>query len=281
MSESYSVELQRETESTVLPHLVCPKQLQRRLHKDFLQRPFGVLSQGFTALDASKPWIIYWSLHGLDLLDSPVPDNVRAGLIATLGQCQHPDGGFGGGFGQQAHLATTYAAVNAVCILQAYSCIDIPKLLAWFLRLKQPDGSFRMTDDGEVDVRGSYCVISAASLLNIATLELTAGMGDFIVSCQSPWDGGFSAIPGAEAHGGYTFCAFAALVLLDYTEYADLDAVLRWACHLQRDIEGGFAGRVNKLVDGCYSWWQGATCVLLEGFFGGTEMFDRGKFPFH
>lgn len=101
-------------QSTVLPHLVCPKQLQRRLHKDFLQRPFGVLSQGFTALDASKPWIIYWSLHGLDLLDSPVPDNVRAGLIATLGQCQHPDGGFGGGFGQQGFVTRSAQLMETV-----------------------------------------------------------------------------------------------------------------------------------------------------------------------
>ena len=31
------------------------------------------------------------------------------------------------------------------------------------------------------------------------------------------------------------------------------------------DIElGGFKGRTNKLVDGCYSWWCGGSFALLE-----------------
>ena len=29
-------------------------------------------------------------------------------------------------------------------------------------------------------------------------------------------------------------------------------------------FEGGFQGRTNKLVDGCYSFWVGALCVLLD-----------------
>lgn len=35
------------------------------------------------------------------------------------------------------------------------------------------------------------------------------------------------------------------------------------------DIElGGFKGRTNKLVDGCYSWWVGGCVALVEGFLG-------------
>ncbi len=43
------------------------------------------------------------------------------------GNCQDKAGGFAGGPGQQAHLAPTYAAVNALCILgteEAYSIIN-------------------------------------------------------------------------------------------------------------------------------------------------------------
>lgn len=29
-------------------------------------------------------------------------------------------------------------------------------------------------------------------------------------------------------------------------------------------MEGGFNGRTNKLVDGCYSFWQGALFSLLQ-----------------
>lgn len=34
-------------------------------------------------------------------------------------------------------------------------------------------------------------------------------------------------------------------------------------CHLQGQVEGGFMGRTNKLVDGCYSFWQGGAFPLL------------------
>ena len=33
---------------------------------------------------------------------------------------------------------------------------------------------------------------------------------------------------------------------------------------MQGDIEGGFRGRTNKLVDGCYSFWQGSLFPLLH-----------------
>lgn len=44
-----------------------------------------------------------------------------------LARCQSPSGGFAGGPGQHAHLAPTYAAVNALCIIgteEAYNVID-------------------------------------------------------------------------------------------------------------------------------------------------------------
>lgn len=31
-------------------------------------------------------------------------------------------------------------------------------------------------------------------------------------------------------------------------------------------IEGGFQGRTNKLVDGCYSFWQGATFEVVREY---------------
>jgi protein farnesyltransferase subunit beta len=48
----------------------------------------------------------------------------------------------------------------------------------------------------------------------------------------------------------------------------NLKALLRWAVNRQMKFEGGFQGRTNKLVDGCYSFWQGAlvqvTQMLIE-----------------
>lgn len=40
------------------------------------------------------------------------------------------------------------------------------------MRCKNPDGSFRMAERGEIDMRGSYIAIILSSLLNIKTPEL-------------------------------------------------------------------------------------------------------------
>jgi len=117
--------------------------------------------------------------------------------------------------------------------------------------------------DREVDVRGTYTVISIASLLNLLTPELTADVADYLLSCQT-YEGGFGGEPGQEAHGGYVFCAFAALVILGRAEEADLVSLEGWVARRQMEMEGGFQGRTNKLVDGCYSFWQGATAVLVD-----------------
>ena len=55
--------------------------------------------------------------------DTPYPHRV----VKFLSRCQHDDGGFGGGPGQVAHLAPTYAAVLTLCTIgtqEAYNCID-------------------------------------------------------------------------------------------------------------------------------------------------------------
>lgn len=70
--------------------------------------------------------------------------------------------------------------------------------------------------------------------------------------------------PGNEAHGGYTFCGLAALCLLDQVEVLNVAALLRWVVHMQGSVEGGFLGRTHKLVDGCYSYWQGTIFALLR-----------------
>ena len=38
----------------------------------------------------------------------------------------------------------------------------------------------------------------------------------------------------------------------------------RWTANKQMKFEGGFQGRTNKLVDGCYSFWQGGAFPLLH-----------------
>ncbi|KAJ7074535.1 terpenoid cyclases/protein prenyltransferase alpha-alpha toroid [Mycena amicta] len=296
---------QAETEKVLLAHVPNddkPPTLEKKLHMQFLIRS---IVQGFparyTSQDASQPWLVFWTLQAFSILQVGLDPETKQKAIDTILECQHPEGGFGGGPKQAAHLLPTYAAVCALAIVGrpgqggGWDDVDRKKLYQFFMSLKQPDGSFLVAQHSEVDVRGIYCLLVVATLLDVITPELVEGTAAFIASCQT-YEGGFSSasqpyyIPGGpapaalldsprpplgEAHGGYTFCALASWVMLqpflpstssDSGPRIDKKALLRWLVQMQ-GVEaelGGFKGRTNKLVDGCYSWWVGGAFGLLE-----------------
>ena len=341
-------------------------QLLRQKHSEYLTRALTrTLAPSYVSLDASRPWIIYWTLHSLDMLDSLPDESTLVNVVKALdscweesmvhlevseirndmvlrdmvaeaeatGQCRGkipiPAGGFGGNAGQIAHCAPSYAAVLALCIVYSAG-VDTSapsskmalgllrskrqRLYAWYLSLRHDiplltastdanvdsaDPSFmtayRMHHDGEVDCRATYTMLAVAVLLNIdSPLLFSASTADFVASCQT-YEGGFGGEPHSEAHGGYTFCAIAALKLLDEKRALestrrveiDIEALRGWISRRQMAYEGGFAGRCNKLVDGCYSFWQGGAMAVLDIWMDGGEggdgssvdnlCFDRDK----
>ncbi|XP_024185314.1 protein farnesyltransferase subunit beta isoform X1 [Rosa chinensis] len=241
-------------------------ELRRDEHIEYLMRGLRGLPASFSVLDAnSRPWMCYWILHSLALLGELVDDELENNTIDFLSRCQDPNGGYGGGPGQMPHLATTYAAVNSLITLgghKALSSINRRELYTFLRRMKQPSGGFRMHDAGEIDVRACYTAISVASVLNILDHELVDNVGSYILSCQT-YEGGISGEPGSEAHGGYTFCGLATMILINEVNCLDLPRLIDWLVFRQGK-ECGFQGRTNKLVDGCYSFWQGGAFALLQ-----------------
>ncbi|KAI0973241.1 terpenoid cyclases/protein prenyltransferase alpha-alpha toroid [Xylaria arbuscula] len=272
--------------------------LRRDHHIAFLEKNLGLLPPAYKAADASRPWIFYWCLNGLVLLGADV-SKFRDGLVATARSIQNETGGFGGGFGQQSHLATTYAMVLSLAIVggeAAYQVIDRRAMWKWLCALKQPDGSFRLTLGGEIDVRGAYC---AAVLITILKLpldlphdypshtperpDLFTGLADYVRRCQT-FEGGISARPGAEAHGAYAFCALGCLAILDaphriFPRYLDMPRLISWLSSRQYAPEGGLSGRTNKLVDGCYSHWVGGCWPLIEAAIHGPTKTTSTETP--
>ncbi|KAG6210179.1 hypothetical protein E4U50_002744 [Claviceps purpurea] len=264
--------------------------LRRPQHVKFLQKQLGKLPKMFKSADSSRPWIFYWCLNGLSLLGEDV-SAYRSRLIETVRPMQNEDGGFAGGFGQTSHLATTYATVLSLALVggeDAYEVIDRRSMWKWLCSLKQPDGGFQMAVGGEEDVRGAYCASVVISLLNIPrTLSpssparsaghtnLFDGLPEWIQRCQT-YEGGVSAAPGFEAHGAYAFCALGCLSIIDaphksIPKYLDVPRLLSWLSSRQYAPEGGFSGRTNKLVDGCYSHWVGGCWPLIEASLTGPQ----------
>ncbi|KAJ1975771.1 CAAX farnesyltransferase (FTase) subunit beta [Dimargaris xerosporica] len=239
--------------------------LNRSGHVHYLNKILDGVSGAMQGLDAGRPWFSYWTLTSLDILGAEIAYNTQARTISTLSAWQRPDGGYGGP-DQLAHLAATYAAVLALTVIgtpEAYDSINRDQLYKFLMRMKQPDGSFTAHDGGEIDVRGSYCVMVVAALTNLLTEELCENVAEYIVSCQT-YEGGIASHPGVEAHGGYTYCGLAALEIIGKSDQLNIPALLSWAVSRQMAFEGGFQGRTNKLVDGCYTFWLGAIFPMLE-----------------
>ncbi|KAI8129683.1 Protein farnesyltransferase subunit beta [Lucilia cuprina] len=241
----------------------------REEHQRFLESMLHRLPGNYECLDSSRPWCIYWILQAGHVLNFTFSPETLEQVVQFLVKCRHPQGGFAGGPGQYPHLAPTYAAVNSLAMIgtpSAFRAIDRDSLERFLFAVREPDGSFRLHVDGECDVRGAYCAVSVAKLTNMpqSTLsKLFDKTGDWIASCQT-YEGGFGGAPDLEAHGGYTFCGIAALALLNEGHKCDQEQLLKWTLQRQMAYEGGFQGRTNKLVDGCYSFWVGATIPITQ-----------------
>ncbi|KIW02375.1 uncharacterized protein PV09_06197 [Verruconis gallopava] len=280
------VQLLAEPEGDLNLHGVST--LARAKHVKFLKMQIaGPFPKGFVALDASRPWMLYWALTGLYLLGEDV-SVYKEQVIGTLAPFQNGTGGFGGGHGQFSHIATTYASVLSLVTVggrEALDLIDRKALWHWLGRMKQPDGGFSMVEGGEVDIRGAYCSMVIIALLDLP-LELPpdapakvigdetflTNLEDWLARCQT-YEGGIAGAPDNEAHGAYAFCGLACLSIIDAPSRSlagnlNMHSLISCLSSLQHAPEPGFAGRTNKLVDGCYSWWVGGCWSLIAAALG-------------
>ncbi|KAF4552644.1 Prenyltransferase and squalene oxidase repeat-containing protein 1 [Elsinoe fawcettii] len=254
--------------------------LQRQKHIKFMHKSLNRYPPPYQAMDASRPWILYWALAGLAHIGEDI-SVYRDRCMQTFTPLQNPGGGFGGGHGQTSHGAATYAATLSLALIDGLELIDRRSMWQWLGSLKQSSGGFAMAVDGEVDVRGAYCSMVVISLLNLP-LDLPpdaparkAGLtsfldrlGEWVGRCQT-FEGGIGGAPDNEAHGAYAFCGLACLSIVDaphtsIPQYLDVDKLVHWLVSRQPAPEGGFSGRTNKLVDACYSHWVGGCWALLE-----------------
>ena len=277
--------------------------LDKDTHAQYALNTMLQLGKGYQSIDSGQPWIPYWLTNILEITENSLedlPKMLRTKLIKYLTNLHNNEtGGFRGAKSLQSHVASTYGAILAIANIaweDAYKIVD-KKLMKEFLKsvfwrgeskdantsVKSSElkvgknGSYIMHENGEYDLRGCYCALVVADILGLLPdEELTAGMGDFIASCQT-YEGGISWNPYGEAHAGYTFCGLASMILLGEAHKLDMNRLIEWTTNRQLEIEGGFNGRVNKLVDSWYNFWIGSVFELIDIALEGKGNINGGE----
>ncbi|CAG8465712.1 1375_t:CDS:2 [Cetraspora pellucida] len=165
-----------------------------------------------------------------------------------------------------SNLAMTYTALASLLILgDDLSRVDKPSIVNAMRYLQKEDGSFTQTYQGmESDMRFVYCACAISYILDDFSGINVDKVVQYIKESQS-YDYGIGQGPGEESHGGSTYCAIASLYLLNKLDEGLLskDKTIFWLISRQ---ESGFQGRANKPPDTCYSFWIGASLMILDSF---------------
>ena len=266
----------------------APVTLLRDKHIMFFQQCLKGLPEQHVVADTSRLTIAYFAVSGLDLLGAidSVDKNKLIQWIYSLqltpnGNEEQSDCGFRGAASaitnvgdndfpgskvDGSHLAMTYSALCCLLILgDSFENLDRPALLRSVTKLQKPCGSFSAAQiSSQTDMKFSYCATAVCYMLGQTDIMDQDGLTRYIMRSLSH-EGGFAQGPDLEAHGGATYCAISSLMLMD--RFASTltknqqDQIRRWCLSKQQD---GFSSRTNRDTDSSYSFWIGATLMMLD-----------------
>ncbi|TFK48769.1 terpenoid cyclases/Protein prenyltransferase [Heliocybe sulcata] len=268
--------------------------LSRNGHALHCIRCLSGLPSSQMEMDASRLALVFYCLGSLDLLgvlESKSSNTDREAWREWVWE-QQATGGYGTGFrpssfmigaGSNAaeygeydapHLIMTYTALLSLSILRDdFSRLNRAGLLKFLEHCQRSDGSFcSFPNSTESDLRSVYCAFAISSMLDDwSGIDVPLALS-FISRCRT-YEGGYGQEPYAEAQGGTTYCALAAIHLAVSSPSKSLSTppltpaqrrqTIRWLVHNQH-ASGGFRGRTEKDPDACYCFWCGASLQILD-----------------
>ncbi|XP_022900196.2 geranylgeranyl transferase type-1 subunit beta [Onthophagus taurus] len=262
-------------------------ELNHRAHKKYLKRFLQMLPAYGASYDSTRVVIAYFSISGLDILQDieNLTEDYKKKIIDWVYSLQVINdeelaSGFQGSSSlntlenkdkpapyKWGHVASTYTALCILLILgDDLSRVNKPSLLRSLRSLQQPNGVFSSFKEGsESDMRFIYCAACICYILDDWSgidIEKTT---KYILNSFT-YESAFAQGPDLEAHGGSSFCAIAALSLMNKLSILNKkqkDYLVRWLIMRQKS---GFQGRPDKEVDTCYSFWIGASLKILNAF---------------
>jgi len=182
------------------------------------------------------------------------------------------------------HLANTY---SGICVLKMLGDdlkrLKSEEILNSLKYFQKEDGRIQaLPFDSEDDVRFAYW---AAAIYKILSTHLDTTLPpsfniDLLTNFYKQWlsfDGGFGWSPFSESHAGLTYCLLGCFKCLDkmdeISEYKD--NILEWLVGRQCMQMDGFQGRINKIPDTWYCFWNTASLAIMDEGYVGEFVFEE------
>ena len=138
---------------------------------------------------------------------------------------------------------------------------------------QKEDGRIQcLVESSEDDVRFAYWAAAIYKILtSVSSNESSSPSFDvdklisYCKSCLS-YDGGFSWTPFSESHAGLTYCTLGVFKLLNKMDELEehKDKIIEFLVNRQQSDVDGFQGRINKIPDTWYSFWNSASLAIIE-----------------
>ena len=171
------------------------------------------------------------------------------------------------------HLANTYAAICILLMLgDDLERVNKQRIIDGLKYFQNEDGRIRcLVEDSEDDVRFAYCAAAVHYILT--TIQGISQEPSFdaqkFIDYSKQWlsyDGGFSWVPHCESHAGLTYCTLGAFRLLDQFHQIEnqQEFITEWLVSRQQMEMNGFQGRVNKIPDTWYWFWNTASLAIID-----------------
>eukprot|EP01059_Diplonema_ambulator_P007081 TRINITY_DN16611_c0_g1_i1.p1 TRINITY_DN16611_c0_g1~~TRINITY_DN16611_c0_g1_i1.p1 ORF type:complete len:315 (+),score=45.25 TRINITY_DN16611_c0_g1_i1:222-1166(+) len=243
--------------------------MQHELHAALCKKIITGVNR-FESLDSNRMTLLYFATAGVvsNVGTDGLPGDLKNEIIEWVYE-QQQSAGVGGGFRStdtlkgegEGHVTMTQCALLVLlCCGDDLSRVDKEAVKIHLKSLQLASGGFNCTTYGESDVRFAYSACIVASVLDIWDAIDKDQAIQYVKSCMR-YDGGFGANPGCEGHGGTTYCALAALYLMDAFNPSELRTTKKWL--VSRLTPTGFNGRPNKDADTCYTHWIGSALSLF------------------
>ncbi len=197
--------------------------------------------------------------------------------LLMRGCAQTYEGGLGGEPGNEAHGGYTFCGLAALLLAGRPDALDLPRLAHWAAcrqaRACRPGPSRVAEWPGQRRARRKGVHAHSAPRMSVLLAQECGGRRGRVQRASGRAGGLPAALARAGAapeQGGerlpWPRGARAGRLLRIQRGRAAVctDAVQRPCEGGQGPVEGGFMGRTNKLVDGCYSFWLGGLFPLLR-----------------